>query len=138
MSTLQELPRIAPFLWFDSNSEEAVDFYLNVFKNSRRLGEFRKADDIAGLKGSVLTFSLELDGRKFTALNGGPVFEFNEAVSFVVRCDSLEEVDYYWSKLTAGGAEIEGGSLKDKFGFGGKSCLRACPTRSRIPRRCRP
>ena len=103
--------RITPFLWFDSNAEEAVDFYLGVFKNSCRLSP-APAD---GSKPLVISF--ELDGQKFTALNGGPVFQFNEAVSFQVRCDSQEEVDYYWSKLTAGGHESQCGWLKDKFGL---------------------
>jgi predicted 3-demethylubiquinone-9 3-methyltransferase (glyoxalase superfamily) len=116
MSALQGFPRITPFLWFDSNAEEAVDFYLSVFKNSRRLEEFRNPDASAGPKGSVLTIAFELEGQRFTALNGGPVFKFNEAVSFVVRCDSQEEVDHYWSKLSAGGSEIQCGWLKDKFG----------------------
>jgi predicted 3-demethylubiquinone-9 3-methyltransferase (glyoxalase superfamily) len=110
MSALENFPRITPFLWFDSNAEEAVEFYLTVFKNSRRLGEVRNG-------GSILTIAFELDGQKFTALNGGPVFKFNEAVSLVVRCDSQEEVDDYWSKLSAGGAESQCGWLKDKFGL---------------------
>lgn len=117
MSALQNSPRITPFLWFDSNAEEAVDFYLSVFKNSRRLGEFRNPDDSAGPKGSILTLSFELDGQKFTALNGGPHFKFTEAISFVVRCDSQQEVDDYWSKLSAGGSESQCGWLKDKFGL---------------------
>ena len=105
MSALQNFPRITPFLWFDSNAEEAVDFYLTVFKNSRRLDELRTIDDRRGPKGSILTIAFELDGQKFTALNGGPMFKFTEAVSFVVRCDSQQEVDDYWSKLSAGGSE---------------------------------
>jgi predicted 3-demethylubiquinone-9 3-methyltransferase (glyoxalase superfamily) len=111
MSALANFPRITPFLWFDSNAEEAVDFYLTVFKNSRRLTEFRTAD------ASVLTIAFELDGQRFTALNGGPLFKFTEAVSFFVRCDSQQEVDYYWAKLTAGGCESQCGWLKDKFGL---------------------
>jgi predicted 3-demethylubiquinone-9 3-methyltransferase (glyoxalase superfamily) len=116
MSALQNFPRITPFLWFDSNAEEAVEFYLSVFKNSRRLDEFRNADD-SGPKGKVLTIAFELDGQRFTALNGGPMFKFTEAVSFVVRCDSQQEVDEYWSKLSAGGSEVQCGWLKDKFGL---------------------
>jgi predicted 3-demethylubiquinone-9 3-methyltransferase (glyoxalase superfamily) len=95
MSALQNFPRITPFLWFDSNAEEAVAFYLTVFKNSRRLDEFRPIDDSGSPKSSVLTIAFELDGQKFTAINGGPMFKFNEAVSFVVRCDSQQEVDDY-------------------------------------------
>ncbi len=117
MSALENFPRITPFLWFDSNAEEAVNFYLTVFKNSRRFDELRTPDDTVAPKGSVLTISFELDGQKFTALNGGPHFKFTEAVSFVVRCDSQEEVDYYWSKLVAGGTESQCGWLKDKFGL---------------------
>ncbi len=112
MSSLQDFPRITPFLWFDSNAEEAVDFYLSVFKNSRRLGELRPDPD-----GPVVTIAFELDGQQFTALNGGPSFHFTEAVSFVVRCDTQEEVDEYWSKLLDGGREAQCGWLKDKFGL---------------------
>ena len=117
MGALQSFPRITPFLWFDNNAEEAVNFYLSVFKNSRRLGEVRNTNDAPGLKGGFLTITFELDGQRFTALNGGPLFKFNESVSFVVRCDSQEEVDYYWSKLLAGGTESQCGWLKDKFGL---------------------
>jgi predicted 3-demethylubiquinone-9 3-methyltransferase (glyoxalase superfamily) len=116
MSSLKDFPRITPFLWFDSNAEEAVEFYLTVFKNSRRLDELRTSDD-GEPKGKVLTIAFELDGQKFTALNGGPHFKFTEAVSFVVRCDSQQEVDEYWSKLSAGGSEVQCGWLKDKFGL---------------------
>jgi len=77
----------------------------------------RSPDDATGPKGKVLTIAFELDGQKFTALNGGPLFKFNESVSFLVRCDTQEEVDYYWSKLTAGGSESQCGWLKDKFGL---------------------
>jgi predicted 3-demethylubiquinone-9 3-methyltransferase (glyoxalase superfamily) len=117
MSALQDFPRITPFLWFDSNAEEAVDFYLTVFKNSRRLNALRTADDSRGPEGSILTIAFELDGQKFTAINGGPMFKFTEAISLVVRCDSQQEVDYYWSKLSAGGNEVQCGWLKDKFGL---------------------
>ena len=117
MSTVQNSPRITPFLWFDSNAEEAVNFYLGIFKNSRRLEEFRNVDNSAGPKGAILTIAFELDGQRFTALNGGPLFKFTEAVSFVVRCDDQQEVDYYWSKLSAGGNESQCGWLKDKFGL---------------------
>jgi predicted 3-demethylubiquinone-9 3-methyltransferase (glyoxalase superfamily) len=117
MSALEKFPRITPFLWFDSNAEEAVNFYLTVFKNSRRLDELRNSDGGPAPKGSILTIAFELDGQKFTALNGGPNFKFTEAVSFVVRCDSQQEVDDYWSKLSAGGSEIQCGWLKDRFGL---------------------
>jgi predicted 3-demethylubiquinone-9 3-methyltransferase (glyoxalase superfamily) len=120
MSDLKNLPRITPFLWFDNNAEEAVDFYLSIFKNSRRLNELRNPIDDPGPavpKGKVLTVAFELDGQKFTAMNGGPAFKFNEAISMVVRCDNQQELDEYWSKLSAGGSEIQCGWLKDKFGL---------------------
>jgi predicted 3-demethylubiquinone-9 3-methyltransferase (glyoxalase superfamily) len=116
MSAFENFPRITPFLWFDSNAEEAVNFYLTVFKNSRRLDVLNNGPANPNPPTKILTISFELDGQKFTALNGGPAFKFNEAVSFFIRCDTQEEVDYYWSKLTAGGSEIQCGWLKDKFG----------------------
>ena len=117
MSALESSPRITPFLWFDSNAEEAVAFYLTVFKNSRRLDALRGSTDTHVPKGTVLTISFELDGQRFTALNGGPMFKFTEAVSFVVRCDTQQEVDEYWSKLSDGGSESQCGWLKDRFGL---------------------
>ena len=117
MNTFQDSPRVTPFLWFDSNAEEAVDFYLNIFKNSRRIGELRSSADTTVPAGKVLTVTFELDGQRFTALNGGPHFKFTEAISFVVRCDNQQEVDEYWSKLSAGGSEGQCGWLKDKFGL---------------------
>jgi predicted 3-demethylubiquinone-9 3-methyltransferase (glyoxalase superfamily) len=118
MSSFQDYPRISPFLWFDSNAEAAADFYVSIFPNSRKLGQMRSsADTPSGPAGTVLTVSFELDGVKFTALNGGPNQNFNEAVSFVVRCETQEEIDYYWSKLTEGGSEIACGWLKDRFGL---------------------
>jgi predicted 3-demethylubiquinone-9 3-methyltransferase (glyoxalase superfamily) len=124
MSALEGSTRITPFLWFDSNAEEAADFYVSIFPNSRRFGKLRNTANDSNSNdprvvppGKVLTVSFELDGLKFTALNGGPVFKFNESISFVVRCDTQDEVDYYWSKLTAGGAESQCGWLKDKFGL---------------------
>jgi predicted 3-demethylubiquinone-9 3-methyltransferase (glyoxalase superfamily) len=125
MSALQDFPRITPFLWFDSNAEEAVTFYLSVFKNSRLLQEVRNTGGAPGPKGGVLTIAFELDGQTFTALNGGPLYKFTEAISFTVRCDTQEEVDYYWLKLTAGGSEIQCGWLKDKFGL----CWQIVPAR---------
>jgi predicted 3-demethylubiquinone-9 3-methyltransferase (glyoxalase superfamily) len=118
MSALQDYPRVTPFLWFDSNAEEAVDFYLTVFKNSRRLDVLENNSANLNPPAKILTIAFELDGQKFTAINGGPFFKFTEAVSFVVRCDNQQEVDDYWSKLTAdGGAEVQCGWLKDKFGL---------------------
>jgi predicted 3-demethylubiquinone-9 3-methyltransferase (glyoxalase superfamily) len=117
MSALEHFPRITPFLWFDNNADEAVNFYLSIFKNSRRLDTLSNPE-VPGRKppAPVLTIAFELDGLSFTALNGGPMFKFNEAVSFTVRCDSQEEVDYYWEKLSAGGSEGRCSWLKDKFG----------------------
>ena len=112
MSVLEDYPRISSFLWFDSNAEKAVDYYITVFKNSRRLETAGKTP-----QGVPLTVAFELDGQKLTALNGGPMFKFTEAISFVVRCDSQEEVDYYWSRLLEGGKESQCGWLKDKFGL---------------------
>jgi predicted 3-demethylubiquinone-9 3-methyltransferase (glyoxalase superfamily) len=121
MSVMQSYPRITPFLWFDANAEEAVDFYLSIFQNSRRLTEVRNTgseDKRLGAKGAVITIAFELDGQKFTALNGGPMFKFNEAISLVVRCGSQAEIDDYWTKLTSGGGkESQCGWLKDKFGL---------------------
>jgi len=118
VSTFEHFSRITPFLWFDTDAEEAVDFYLTVFKNSRKIGTFiRQIDDPSGKKGTVLTVSFELEGLQFTALNGGPFYKFNDAVSFVVRCDTQSEIDSYWEKLTDGGSETACGWLKDKFGL---------------------
>ncbi len=117
MSALSGNSRITPFLWFDSNAEEAVEFYCSIFKNSRRLSELRNTGDAPGPKGGILTISFELDGQRFTALNGGPHHQFTDAISFVVRCDTQEEIDYYWSRLTEGGTEVACGWLRDKFGM---------------------
>jgi predicted 3-demethylubiquinone-9 3-methyltransferase (glyoxalase superfamily) len=112
------MPKITPFLWFDNNAEEAVAYYLSVFPNSRRSGELRASVDAGHVKqGGILTISFELDGQPFTALNGGPDHEFNEAVSFFVHCKDQAEIDYYWSKLGDGGEEIACGWLKDRFGL---------------------
>jgi predicted 3-demethylubiquinone-9 3-methyltransferase (glyoxalase superfamily) len=117
MSALESFSRITPFLWFDSNAEEAVDFYLTVFNNSHKLNVVNYSPDHPSPPAKVLTIAFELDGLKFTALNGGPLFKFTEAVSFLVRCDTQQEVDDYWAKLTAGGSESQCGWLKDKFGL---------------------
>jgi predicted 3-demethylubiquinone-9 3-methyltransferase (glyoxalase superfamily) len=118
MSMVPSKTRITPFLWFDGNAEEAVNFYLSVFKNSRRLDKLDSAVDSSVPKGKVITISFELDDQAFVALNGGPNFKFTEAISFVIRCENQEEIDYYWSKLTAdGGKEVQCGWLKDKFGL---------------------
>jgi predicted 3-demethylubiquinone-9 3-methyltransferase (glyoxalase superfamily) len=112
------MQKITPFLWFDNNAEEAAQFYVSVFKNSRILAVTRYGDAGPGPKGSVMVVSFQLEGQQFTALNGGPRFKFTEAFSFVVSCENQEEIDYYWNKLTAeGGQESACGWLKDKFGF---------------------
>jgi predicted 3-demethylubiquinone-9 3-methyltransferase (glyoxalase superfamily) len=116
MASFESAPRISPFLWFNDNAEEAVDFYISVFKNSRRVGELRNNGEAPGSKGGILTIAFELDGLRFTALNGGPTYSFNPAVSFVIRCDNQDEVDYYWERLTKGGTEVQCGWLTDKFG----------------------
>ena len=116
------MQRITPCLWFDSNAEEAVNFYTAIFRNSKigkvsRYGEAGR--EIHGKPaGTVMTIEFELHGQAFTALNGGPVFKFNEAISFQVHCDSQEEVDYYWERLSEGGEEKaqQCGWLKDKYG----------------------
>jgi predicted 3-demethylubiquinone-9 3-methyltransferase (glyoxalase superfamily) len=115
MSALHSYPRITPFLWFDANAEEAVNFYLSVFKNSRRL-DVKHNHPERPSPDPVLTIAFELDGLAFTALNGGPMFKFNKAISFVVRCDSQAEVDDYWAKLSDGGKPGQCGWLKDRFG----------------------
>jgi len=115
MSTTQ---KITHFLWFDNNAEEAIDFYCSIFKNAKVGKIIRYGKGGPGLEGSVLTASFELEGQEFVALNGGPAFKFTEAVSFVVNCETQEEVDMYWNKLIAdGGQESECGWLKDKFGL---------------------
>lgn len=111
------MQKITPFLWFDNNAEDAANFYVSIFKNSRVLNVARYGDAGPGPKGTVVTAQFELDGQKFIALNGGPQFKFNEAVSFVVNCESQEEIDYFWEKLSAGGKKLECGWLKDKYGL---------------------
>jgi predicted 3-demethylubiquinone-9 3-methyltransferase (glyoxalase superfamily) len=119
MSTFETPVRLTPFLWFNNNAAEAVDFYLTIFKNSRRLSEMKMTADGGPVpKGSTIVIGFELDGQRFTAMNGGPGHPFTDAISFVVRCESQQEVDGYWAKLTAdGGQEIACGWLKDKFGL---------------------
>jgi predicted 3-demethylubiquinone-9 3-methyltransferase (glyoxalase superfamily) len=109
--------KIAPCLWFDGHAEEAVAFYTSIFKNSRVLGLTRYGEAGPGPKGSVLTIAFELDGRQFTALNGGPVFTFNPAISLVVTCADQDEVDAMWDKLIVGGAAQQCGWLTDRFGL---------------------
>jgi predicted 3-demethylubiquinone-9 3-methyltransferase (glyoxalase superfamily) len=110
------MQKVTPFLWFDNQAEEAVNLYVSIFPNSKMLKVLRYGEAGPGPKGSVMTASFELDGQRFTALNGGPHFKFTEAVSFVIDCKSQEEVDHYWDKLSAGGQTQQCGWLKDKFG----------------------
>ena len=110
------MPKITPFLWFDANAEEAAQFYTSIFKNSRITATARYPEGSPGPAGSVMTVGFELDGQEFTALNAGPIFKFNEAISFVVHCETQAEVDEYWNKLLEGGVESQCGWLKDKFG----------------------
>jgi len=116
MSNFESAPRVSPFLWFNDNAEDAVNFYISIFKNSRRVGELLHDGNTPGPKGTPLTIAFELDGQRITALNGGPMYKFSEAISFVIRCDNQDEVDYYWERLTSGGTDIQCGWLKDKFG----------------------
>ena len=112
------MPQITPFLWFDSQAEEAANLYVSVFNNSRIVRTTRSGDAGPGPKGSVLTVEFDLDGERFTALNGGPMFKFTEAVSFVVHCKDQADVDKYWNALSGnGGQESQCGWLKDKFGL---------------------
>lgn len=107
------MQKITPFLWFDNKAEEAMNFYVSVFKNSKA-GKVQRA----GPDGPVFSVTFNLDGQEFYAMNAGPMFKFNEAVSFFVDCKDQDEVDYYWNKLTAdGGEESRCGWLKDKFGL---------------------
>ena len=119
---MQVIQKITPCLWFDDQAEEAVEFYISIFRNSKianiaRYGE--AGHEVHGKPaGTVMTVAFELDGQTFTALNGGPMFKFNEAISFQVNCETQEEVDYYWEKLSEGGDEKaqQCGWLKDKYG----------------------
>jgi predicted 3-demethylubiquinone-9 3-methyltransferase (glyoxalase superfamily) len=105
------MPKITPFLWFDTQAEEAMNFYASIFKNS-------KVHSVSKMQGKVLSVKFELDGQHFMALNAGPMFKFNEAVSFFVSCESQQEIDELWAKLTAGGGSPSRcGWLKDKFGL---------------------
>jgi len=110
------MQKITPFLWFDSQAEEAANYYVSVFRNSRIRRTARYGDAGPGPKGSVMTVEFELDGNEFVALNGGPHYKITPAVSFVVNCKDQADVDYYWDKLTAGGMPVQCGWLTDKFG----------------------
>jgi predicted 3-demethylubiquinone-9 3-methyltransferase (glyoxalase superfamily) len=115
---VSKVTRITPFLWFDTQAEEAAQFYTSIFERSRILEVVRRGAAGPGTPGSVMTVSFELDGQGFVAFNGGPEhFRFNESVSFVVDCASQAEVDYFWSRLSEGGQEGPCGWLKDKYGL---------------------
>jgi len=119
MPTIKQ--KIAPCLWFDTQAEDAAKFYTAVFKNSRikHVGRYGEAGrEVHGkAAGTVMVVEFEIEGQSFVALNGGPQFKFDEAISFQVFCDTQEEIDYFWTKLTAGGAEGRCGWLKDQFGL---------------------
>jgi predicted 3-demethylubiquinone-9 3-methyltransferase (glyoxalase superfamily) len=113
------MQRITPFLWFDDQAEDAAEFYCSVFKNSKiKEKTYYTGEEPVGKKGQVMTVDFELDGQEFVALNGGPQFKFTEAISFVINCETQEEIDYYWDKLTSGGGEeVQCGWLADKYGL---------------------
>lgn len=111
------MQKITPFLWFDNNAEEAVQFYTSIFKDSKVLGTSRYTEAGPGPKGTVMTMRFQLNGQEFIAINGGPHFKFTEAISFVVNCETQKEIDEYWEKLSAGGKEVQCGWVKDKYGL---------------------
>ncbi len=111
------MQKITPFLWFDNKAEEAMNFYVSIFKNSKVVGVSRYGDAGPGPKGSVMTATFELEGQRFIALNGGPTFTFTPAISFFVNCETQAEVDDLWAKLSAGGREDRCGWLQDKYGL---------------------
>ena len=110
------MQKITPFLWFDGKAEEAANFYVSIFKNSKIGQMSRYGDHGPGPKGTVMIATFQMDGQEFIALNGGPQFTFSPAISFVVNCESQEEVDDLWEKLSAGGMKRQCGWLQDKFG----------------------
>ena len=111
------MQKITPFLWFDTQAEEAMNFYISIFKNSKVVGVSRWGEAGPVPKGTVMSATFELDGQKFMALNAGPQFKFTEAISFFVNCETQEEVDEFWEKLSEGGEKSRCGWLKDKFGL---------------------
>jgi predicted 3-demethylubiquinone-9 3-methyltransferase (glyoxalase superfamily) len=113
----QNTQKINPCLWFNVNAEEVVNFYISVFKNSKIDILTRYGKNAPLPEGTVLTIAFQLDGQHFLALNGGPEFTFSEAISFIINCDNQEELDYFWSKLSEGGREVQCGWLKDQFGL---------------------
>jgi predicted 3-demethylubiquinone-9 3-methyltransferase (glyoxalase superfamily) len=111
------MQNITPFLWFDSQAEEAANLYVSIFPNSRILKIVRYGDAGPGPRGSVMTVEFELNGLRLAALNGGPLFKFSEAISFVINCDNQAQVDAFWEKLSAGGKADRCGWLKDRYGL---------------------
>ncbi|HWO27524.1 MAG TPA: VOC family protein [Candidatus Acidoferrum sp.] len=111
------MQKITPFLWFDGNAEEAMNFYVSVFKNSKVGRVTRYGEAGPGPKGTVMSATFRLDGQEFDALNGGPLFSFTPAISFFVNCETQQEVDELWEKLSAGGEKSRCGWLKDKYGL---------------------
>ena len=111
------MQKITPFLWFDGKAEEAMNFYISIFKNSKVVSVARCGEAGPGPKGTVMTAKFELNGQEFVALNGGPQFTFTEAISFVVNCETQQEVDELWEKLLQGGNKSRCGWLKDKYGL---------------------
>jgi len=121
------MPALTPFLWFDTEAEQAAAFYTSVFPNSRIVEVTHYGSAGPGPEGMVMTVAFELDGQKFIALNGGPEFSFSEAISFVVNCETQQEVDIYWETLSEGGEEGPCGWLKDKFGLSWQVVPNALP-----------
>src|ERR1700687_5610903 len=111
------MQKITPFLWFDDNAEEAMNFYVSIFKNSKVVRVTRYGEAGPGPKGKIMVTEFQLDGQKFVALNGGPRFKFTEAISLVVNCETQAEVDEFWEKLSEGGEKSRCGWLKDKYGL---------------------
>jgi predicted 3-demethylubiquinone-9 3-methyltransferase (glyoxalase superfamily) len=111
------MPKITPFLWFDNQAEEAMNFYVSIFKNSKVGSVTRYGEAGPGPKGTVMSATFQLDGQDFFALNGGPLFKFTEAISFYVNCETQTEVDYFWDKLVSGGTPSRCGWLKDRYGL---------------------
>ena len=111
------MPKITPNLWFDSDAEEAAEFYCSVFPNSKITNVSHYPENSPGEAGTAMTVEFELDGTSFVGINGGPEFKFDEAVSFEINCKDQEEVDFYWEKLTDGGRESQCGWLKDRYGL---------------------
>jgi len=111
------MQKITPFLWFDNQAEEAMNFYVSIFKNSKRGRVSRYGEAGPGPKGTVMVAAFQLEGQEIMALNGGPHFKFTEAISLVVSCETQDEVDGFWEKLSEGGAKSQCGWLKDKYGL---------------------